>query len=203
MKMKNVFMLLLGAMLVLGMAGGVSAAIAGEHTPAINQEDLVDGKVTHETTVTLALAQAFEVTLPANFDMTDDDNDGVYTGLAFVNATVHLLDSGKKLTVNATSENLETTNTFHQLGGSNNVWKLQLGETDTYLDYVIRIGNAGDHIDLGATNTWYMSGQNIISRTQAGSDSVAMHFKLKSDIGTATVGTYTDTLTFTVAIVNT
>lgn len=197
-------MLLLGAMLVLSMAGGVAAAVAGEQPSVINQDSLnSDGTASQPTTVTLALEQSFEVTLPANFDMTDDDNDGSYTGLAWVNATVHLLEYGKKLTVNATSANLEETNTVHQLGGSNNVWKLQLGNEETYLDYVIRIGNAGDHIDLGATNTWYMSGQNIISRTNAGSDSVAMHFKLKSDIGTATVGTYTDTLTFTVAIVNT
>lgn len=201
--MKKILMLLLGAMLVLSMAGGVAAAVAGEQTPAINQDSLdSDGKANQYTTVTLALEQSFEVTLPANFDMTDDDNDGIYTGLAWVNATVHLLEYGKKLTVNATSENLDETGTVHQLGGSNNVWKLQLGNERTYLEYVIRIGNAGDHIDLGATNTWYMSGQNIISRTSAGSDSVAMHFKLKSDIGTATVGTYTDTLTFTVAIVN-
>lgn len=201
MKMKNVFMLLLGAMFVLGMAGGVSAAIAGEQTPAITQEDLVDGKTTQQTTVTLALAQAFEVTLPANFDMTDDDNDGVYTGLAFVNATVHLLDSGKKLTVNVTSDNLAETGTTHTEGGSNNVWKLQLGDTTTYLDYVIRMGSVSDHVDLGSPNTWLRSGQNIISRTIAGEESKALHFKLKSDIGTATVGTYTDTLTFTVAVV--
>ena len=76
MKMKNVFMLLLGAMLILSMVSMVSAeptkvSVTNE---SINSQNEVDVKVT------LALSQSFEVEIPADIVLDDAVEAGVYSG---------------------------------------------------------------------------------------------------------------------------
>lgn len=194
MKMKNVFMLLLGAMLVLSMAGGVSAATANPQPTNITQADFTPGQPdpTRTTIVTLNLGQSFEVELPASFSLTDETGDDVYTGLAFVNATVNRLESGRTLTVTVSS-----TDPSNQ----DKVWNLKNDAGDK-LEYVIGLGDAGNSVNLDEPNNLLTSGATIIPNLGVGGTaSKALHFKLTSSVNEAKTGEYTDTLTFTVAVV--
>ena len=92
--MKKILMLLLGAMLVLSMAGVVSA----EPNPVtVNEAHLseTDSKTT-QVTVTLVLEEAYEVTIPADIILTEHRNGDtlMYSGSNWLNATVHLMQPG-------------------------------------------------------------------------------------------------------------
>ena len=208
MKMKNVFMLLLGAMLVLSMVGVGAAEVAGTQTPAITELSLDgEGKATQQTTVTLALSQSFEVTLPADFDLTDDKNNGEYTGLALVNTTVHLLNPGKMLTVSISSPNNDR---YVAENPGSKYWILKeqnvaSGSTPKELRYIISAKNSDStHVDTGNQADWLSEETNFIEiSAPTPLKTTYLHFKLAESLSVATVGTYKDTLTFKVAVVNT
>ena len=161
MKMKNVFMLLLGAMLVLSMIGTGTAANAGVQTP-ITEEFLgsaVTGSTTGTTNVTLALSQSFEVILPADFQLTENSN-GEFTGLANISAHAMLLSSGNKLTVSMTSATNQDGNTWHLTNTTG---------SDT-LDYATKVSAFidGGHVDLDYSPGWYIAGTPIIHIDRTG-----------------------------------
>ena len=193
MKMKNVFMLLLGAMLILSMVSMVSAepekvSVTNE---SINSKNEVDVKVT------LALSQSFEVEIPADIVLDDNVEAGVYTGYGWLNATVHLLNENTRLIVNVTSENVEG----HQ-ANQKNYWNLTSnGAPD--LQYIMAYTNSpGVHIDTSQYENWIYEGRPIISVEDPTIVTRCIHFKLFSPLTAATVGTYTDTLTFAVYLVD-
>ena len=205
MKMKNVFMLLLGAMLVLSMVGVGAAEVAGTQTPAITELSLDgEGKATQQTTVTLALSQSFEVTLPADFDLTDDKNNGEYTGLALVNTTVHLLNPGKMLTVSVSSPNNDG---YVAANPGSKYWilKEQNVASPKELRYIISATDSdSSHVNTGDQAGWLSEGTNFIEiSAPTPLKTTYLHFKLAESLSVATVGTYKDTLTFKVAVVNT
>lgn len=192
MKMKNVFMLLLGAMLVLSMIGTGTAANAGEQTP-ITEDFLgsaATGSTKGTTNVTLVLSQSFEVILPADFQLTENGN-GEFTGLANVSAYAMLLSSGNKLTVSMTSATNQDGNTWHLTNTTG---------SDT-LDYATKVSAFidGGHVDLDYSPDWYIAGTPIIHIDRSGvKQDRHIHFKL---INTPTViGKYKDTLTFNIYV---
>lgn len=191
MKMKNVFMLLLGAMLILSMVSMVSA----EPTKVSVTNESINSKNKVDVTVTLALSQSFEVEIPADIVLNDDLTAGVYTGYSWLNATVHLLNDKTRLTVDITSENVDN----HQ-AGNKNYWNLtSAGAPD--LQYIIAATNGPNvHIDEAQYSNWVYEGMtpSVISLEDPTTKNVCLHFKLASPLTAATVGTYTDTLTFTV-----
>ena len=72
--MKKLLMILLGAMLVLSMAGSAVAAEGDPHT--VRTSDSV------ETTVTLGLSELFEVTLPSLIELDYDEAHDSFVGKA-------------------------------------------------------------------------------------------------------------------------
>jgi hypothetical protein len=192
MKMKNVFMLLLGAMLVLGMAGVVSAD--QNPVPITNETYNTDNTV--DVKVTLALSQSFEVTIPADIELNNNEDMATYTGNAWLNATVHLLNPNTALIVNVSSNNVDG----HQSGGVENYWNLKNGALT--LQYIIASGDdEDDHDCVNEVNNWVYEGKNVIYVKDFGHSNECLHFKLYSSLNSADVGTYTDTLTFGVYLI--
>ena len=194
MKMKNVFMLLLGAMLVLSMAGVVSA----EQNPVPITNETYNTDNTVDVTVTLALSQSFEVTIPADIELNNNKDMATYTGNAWLNATVHLLNPGTVLIVNVSSENVDG----HQPTGVRNYWNLTNGNHASDLQYIIAAGeDEDDHDCIDVVNNWVYEGKNVINLEDFGHQNICLHFKLYSSLSSADVGTYKDTLTFGVYLV--
>ena len=192
MKMKNVFMLLLGAMLVLSMIGTGTAANAGTQTP-ITEEFLggaTTGSKTGTTNVTLVLSQSFEVILPADFQLTENGN-GEFTGLANVSAHAMLLSSGNKLTVSMTSATNPDGNTWYLTNTTGSDTLTYATKVSVYID--------GGHVNLDDAAGWYTAGTPIIHIDRSGvKQDKYIHFKL---INTPTViGIYKDTLTFEIKV---
>ena len=193
MKKKNVFMILLVAMLIVSMIGMASAAEATASPTQITETSLSGsdgtGSAIHSTKVTLALEQSFTVTLPADFTLTDDEQMGVYTGLATVIADVHLLNTGNQLTISISSD---------QTDGVGKYWKLVDGSNHE-LRYVIKdTSDKEDHIDLASNADWLAEDENFISISAPTTQTRYLHFKVADPVTAVT--TYTDQLTFTVKV---
>lgn len=193
MKMKNVFMLLLGAMLVLSMAGVVSA----ETNPVeITNKTYTEGTKSADVKVTLALSQSFEVTIPADIVMTDAHETGTYSGYDWVNATVHLLNPNTALLVNITSTNVDGHD-----GSGEEYWNL-IGSDSNKLQYIIAsTGSPGTHASLTDSSNWISENEQLIYLSGHGVQNRCLHFCLASQLSSANVGTYEDTLTFNVYLV--
>ena len=198
--MKKVLMILLSAMLVLSMVGFVSADTATSKEPITHDflNDQTTGSTTSDTKVTLALSQSFEVELPADFALTAAAPGDPYTGLAHVKATVYLLNVGNQLTVSVSSTNV--VDDSHVIGGTDNYWVLKNGNEE--LKYVIKdASNDGDHVNLAAPTEWLAEGENFIMLTGQGVQEKYLHFRVSDAI--TNVGTFTDTLTFTISVSDT
>ena len=189
MKMKNVFMLLLGAMLVLSMAGAVSAV-------EITQEDF-SGNIekSSQVTVSLYLSQTFSVEIPADFQLEPIEENGVwrYSSLQIVNTTIHLLGPGKYLNI--------TISSINYTGNAQKDWKLtEVGGSSSY-NYTVK-GSQYDntHVDYDhdSASMWLSSGDVVLRTNRVGDDYRYLHFRLRD--APTSVGTYVDTLTFTVKI---
>ena len=97
--MKKVFMILIAAVLLLSMAGVVSA----EGITNISVKDNVT------TLVTLDLSNDYKVTIPATASIHKGTKDGkvVYSGYMQIGVSITLLGSDENLYVNVTSHNYD------------------------------------------------------------------------------------------------
>lgn len=186
MKIKNVFMILLAAVLVMSMAGGVAAA------DAVTQDNLVNGEYTTGTPVpvTLTLEQSFTVTLPVAFNFVEHE-DGYYADNEPFSVNVHRLNKSATLYVNVSSPNYDITN---------NMWNLTSNtENVDDISYVMGVTN-GEKVHIGTTNL-INNQTDIFNSTSAGAVTNYLHAKipvLATELDVT--GTYTDQLTFTIRI---
>ena len=199
-------MILLSLMLVLSMACSVCAATANYQSEPIDESDLSDfehglGSATRDTQVTLALQQSFEILVPDDFSITEDDTEsGKYTGLAPVEAQVHLLDAGNTLTVSVSSEQNEAYSHDTSTRG-NNFWVLKDNSASPTkeLKYIIKAASTtDDHANKNDSSRWLAEGEPIISVSNPTPITKYLHLLVYDTV--TTVGTFTDTLTFTVTV---
>lgn len=193
--MKKILMLLLGTMLVLSMAGVVSA----ESDPVtFNETHFPAGtdRQTAQVTVTLTLLESYEVTIPANVALEEHSDNGIpmYSGNNWLNATVHLMKPGTGLVVNITGDYADGQNL-------KKLWNLT-SESGDVAQYIIGYSTSpSDHIDIGS-NTQISDGSQVIGIADAGKKAeLCMHYKLVTPLSQLTTETYTDTLTFSVYVV--
>ena len=106
-KMKKSFMILIAAVLLLSLAGVVSA----------DEITNISKKSYANTIVTLDLANDYKVTIPpaASLQRTTKDNIVIYTGYMQLDVAVTLLPEGQSLYVNVTSEmySADTNNRYN------------------------------------------------------------------------------------------
>lgn len=189
--MKKLLMILLGAMLVLSMAGMVSAdtIIYGDTEPKIA-----------EATVILSLHELYTVTLPSEIILDYDSTHQAYAGKAQYSVDILRLDTGNQLSITVAS-----TNNF-RLSALNE-------EAQTvFIDYSLGYGLSGQHIG-GQPPASMISGDDgnpkfvdTTSDIGIGSEDSYMYLHAKVDVtATSEVDSnlnYEDTLTFTVATYN-
>lgn len=193
--MKKILMLLLGTMLVLSMAGVVSA----ESDPVtFTDADFPAGtdSKTAQVTVTLTLLESYEVTIPANVALEEHSNNGIpmYSGSNWLNATVHLMKPGTGLVVNITG-------TYADGDNLQKLWNLTSGSGDVAQYIIGYTTSPSDHIEIGS-NTQISAGSQVIGIADAGKKAeLCMHYKLVTPLSQLTTETYTDTLTFGVYVV--
>jgi len=192
--MKKVLMILLSAMLVLSMAGMVSAI-------DVNIDDL-DGNSEHSVgvPVTVGLEQSFTVTIPDSINLNDDLKPGTYTGYVTLSATVHLLNPSTKLVVT-----IESGNVTGHVPDQSNYWRLKSVTGDVYVDYIIAsTSGENDHINENANGNWVYEGQPVITINGPTTVTKHLHFKIKDgQFDTIPTGEYSDTLNFKVALLPT
>ena len=188
--MKKVLMVLLGAMLVLSMAGMVSA------DTDVGVENLTSNQHIVEVSVTVGLEQSFTVTIPDSINLNDDVTPGTYSGYDTLSATVHLLNPNTKLVVRISSDNVDN----HQYGQSN-YWILK-DSANHELQYIIAsTSGAEDHVNEQANGNWVYEGMEVISLTGPTTVTKHLHFKVKSgQFSEVPTGDYSDLLKFTVSL---
>lgn len=195
--MKKILMLLLGAMLVLSMAGVVSAETTAT---TFTEEDFASEKSkTVDMTVTLVLEEAYEVTIPADIELTEQKDGEVlmYSGYNWLNATVHLMKPDEGLYINITSNNVENNAVSKE-------WTLDSTTSDSEAKYIIGYTTAPTvHIDENSL-TLISENKQVLGIKEAGKKAeLCMHYKLITPVSTLSTETYTDTLTFGVYILPT
>lgn len=195
--MKKILMLLLGTMLVLSMAGVVSA---GPNPVTFDQDDFasVDTQ-TANIEVKLVLEEAYEVTIPADILLTEQKDGEVlmYSGYNWLNATVHLMKPSEGLYINITSDNVENNAVSEE-------WTLESTTSDSEAKYIIGYTTSPTvHIQEGSL-TLISENEQVIGISQAGKKAeLCMHYKLITPVSSLSTETYTDTLTFGVYILPT
>ena len=209
MKIKNVFMILLAAVLLLSVVGAASAAPTVINNTSVNPYA--------DTTVKLDLENNYKVTIPSEISFVGskiDKNDKVtalkYTANAEVKVEITLLPANYNLTVNVTSTNYNDSFTPEGIIGYGIVgaWKLNDTQGDS-LHYVISTGSSHLGVDdLTSDKTQYViptsSSDNFIGDKSTIFDSpvgstVPLHMALVEV--PVNVKSYTDTLSFTVDLV--
>ena len=195
--MKKILMLLLGTMLVLSMAGVVSA---GSDPVTFDQDDFasVDTQ-TANIEVKLVLEEAYEVTIPADIELTEQKDGDVlmYSGYNWLNATVHLMKPDEGLYINITSDNFEDNAVSEE-------WTLGSTTSDSEAKYIIGYTTSPTvHIQEGSL-TLISEKEQVIGIKEAGKKAeLCMHYKLITPVHELETETYTDTLTFGVYILPT
>lgn len=186
--MKKVLMILIGAMLILSMAGFGSGAdyhiITGED---YDEDQELGTPTTQDVTVTLVISDSFTVSILPSFEL-DKNSNGVYVYNDVIRADVTLIQSNGYLNVYLDGKNT-----------ANEKWYLAAGENK--LEYAVKLGTGPlDHIDDHESDpTVIKSGSCVLTASNGDpEDARYLHFKLLDSV-TAT-GTYTDILTFTVKI---
>ena len=191
--MKKILMLLLGTMLVLSMAGVVSA---GSDPVTFDQDDFASVDThTANIEVKLVLEEAYEVTIPADIVLTEHRDGDVlmYSGFNWLNATVHLMNPGEGLVVNITSDQV-----VHVPGSVSKRWILETSDDDQ-AEYIIGYTTSpSEHIEESNGIT---ENDQVIAIKDAGKKAeLCMHYKLVTPVHELETETYTDTLTFGVYI---
>lgn len=125
--MKKLLMILLGAMLVLSMAGSAVAAEGDPHT--VRTSDSV------ETTVTLGLSELFEVTLPSLIELDYDEAHDSFVGKATFSIDIIRLASGNELKISVDS-----------LDKDGNGFYMKSADQSSTIHYKIGWGLAGQHV---------------------------------------------------------
>lgn len=187
MKMKNVFMLLLGAMLILSMVSMVSAE-------TITAETITDGDNTDDVQVTLILSQLFQVEIPADIELQKEGENLVYSGFNWLNATVNLLNQENGLVVNITSSNV------NHIDNEPKLWNLT-SPSGSVAKYIIGYStNTNYQIDENSDTLVSEQDQVIAIKESGNKTELCMHYKLVTPVHQLKTETYTDTLTFGVYI---
>lgn len=195
--MKKILMLLLGTMLVLSMAGVVSAA---PNPVTFDQDDFasVDTQ-TANIEVKLVLEEAYDVTIPADVVLTEHREGDVlmYSGYNWLNATVHLMKPSMGLYINITSDNVENNAISEE-------WTLASTTSNSEAKYIIGYTTSPTvHINENSI-TRISENEQVIGIKQAGKKAeLCMHYKLITPVSTLSTETYIDTLTFGVYILPT
>lgn len=202
--MKKVLMILLSAILVLSMAGVVSAVDAT--TQSFTQVDLNGGLSGSKTAnVTLTLKELFTVTLPAEFIL-EPASDGLsYYTKGSLKVDIIRLDQGHTLSISVDSVNYDSNSNFWNLvlmrESVNGV--LEKVEGGAKLPYSMGFGSENSHVgDDGNTPINKANGDAyIISETNVDVMDKFIHVKMATpSSGTINSAVYQDQLTFTVTV---
>lgn len=195
--MKKVFMIMIAAVLLLSLAGVVSA----------DEINNISVKNNVTTTVKLDLDNEYTVTIPAEISLSDNDRSGLYRGYALITASITLLEAGSNLTVNVTNTdgaNIDSPYNWTLHNNTNTlVYHMKVADGDddgdhistTDADIAARTPEIGEMDD----SRKYMVYENEeIIRLNKGSQTVYLHMRVydKPD----NTGQYTDTLKFIVDI---
>lgn len=185
--MKKVFMILIAAVLLLSMAGVVSA----EEITNISVRDNVT------TLVTLDLSNDYKVTIPATASIHKVTKDGkvVYSGYMQIGVSVTLLSPGKNLYVNVTSLNYGPDSIKYN-------WTLSNSTSSDNLTYYMKVSDyyESDHIeDNHIANPGSAGllkyGEGIVTNV-----GVTKYIHMRVVDTPSKTGTYADRLKFTVSI---
>lgn len=187
--MRKTFIVLISLLLLCSMIGIVSAqetteviTINGE-TPGIKTSDTHDELVT----VSLLISQSFTVTIPDGF-VFSKNNNGEYTALGTVKGQITQLDTSERLVVTISGEDYETDDSKWLL-------KDEVDSTQTE-EYKMRLHH---HVDLSGSDFVSNNAEILsIDYNNFEEESTPIHLKVVSP--TPAVGSYKDTLTFTVSI---
>jgi len=185
MKIKNVFMILLAAVLVMSMAGGVYA---------VTQDDLVNGDpyVSGPVPVTLTLEQSFTVTLPVAFNF-EEHESGYYSDNEPFSVNVHRLNTTATLYVNVSSTS------YYDDG---KIWNLTTTGGVPDISYVMGVTDS-DKSHIGNENLIFNNTAIFNSTAPGKAEAVNkyLHVKIPVDADELDVtGAYSDQLTFTIRI---
>ena len=163
MKHKKLASLVLAGAMILGLAGTAVPALAA-------------GGNTTSTTLLLAVApNNYEITIPATMTVNNSGWNAIPDG---IKAEGSSFDTGKKLTVTATSE--------HN-------WNLYLDETHK-IGYTLKAAQS----DAEATTSWTFTAAEL---NASGGKTVAAGINV-NDYSSAAPGTYQDVVTFTATVTN-
>lgn len=186
MKIKNVFMILIAAVIVMSMAGGVAA---------VTQDDLVNGDpyVSGHVPVTLTLEQSFTVTLPVAFNF-EEHESGYYSDNEPFSVNVHRLNTTATLYVNVSSTNYY---------GDGEMWNLTTTTGNVPgISYIMGVTDS-DKSHLDNTNS-ILNNTAIFNSTAPGKAEAVnkyLHVKIPVPADELDVtGIYNDQLTFTIKI---
>ena len=143
--------------------------------------------------VTYTSSQGYEVEIPNEFALTDEDADGIANGSGTVTAKKAKLGNGKKLIVTVAS-----ANNTNMVDGYN--WKLVEAAGADPIGYTIAVENTTNG---GVTTDALTQGGQVLTYT---SNAAKWANKVSTmNITTAysnQAGTFSDTLTFTASVVN-
>ena len=209
--MKKVLMILLSAMLVLSMAGAVSA----DEIPvsSITQEDMVDsdddndnivdiGSIT--STVILALKEMYTVSIPSQINLLPNSDNSAYVGQANLKVSVIRLDSGHSLELSVSSENATAESWMLTLVNDEGVPILNAQNQKTTFAYRLGYGTTNQHIDAGAVEI-ESEGPNAQSSIRTGITASILDYYIHAKLpmpsnGVYDSGYYQDNLKFTVKV---
>lgn len=197
--MKKLLMILLGAMLVLSMAGMVSAATTIEGD---------DEQKNAEARVILSLHELYTVTLPSEIILDYDSTHQAYAGKAQYSVDILRLDTDNQLSITVAS-----TNGFKLVATNDEGEPITNDEDETItIDYSLGYGLSGQHIG-GQPPASMISGTGgnlkfVDTKVDVGigSEDSYMYLHAKVDVAsTSSVDSnldYNDILTFTVETYN-
>ena len=195
--MKKVLMFILGITMVLFMVGGVSGVTitAESNDPHVS------------ATVSLIISNSYTVSIPSAFSISQSTG----TGQDAIQGQVFNIPATKNLTVTVSSASFGQAPKSDDSGLYTQAWALvhDDGSSTDYLPYMIGSYNSDStHIPDGLNGVSPIQNGDVVLDLPASSSDLKapvykyLHFKLvENDASYA--GTYTDHLTFTVALTDT
>ena len=184
--MKKVLMLLLGAMLVLSMAG----ISAGADNSVIEYDS--ESK-SGTATVTLSLHSIYKVTLPGDIPLLYNDKDA-FVGKSAFNVEILRLGTDEVLNITVTGKNTDTVG---------NKWRLHDSKTQNYIAYSLGVGTSEVHIGEQGNTDLTPTSNLLVPNTKISVKDKYLHALVPySSVAGLQLSNeeYVDTLTFTVHV---